>query len=131
MSYLLFDDQGNAGKTLPVNQGETKVVTVLPLLPNGAPLVIADPQTTIVAKIFSQINQSAIMKTLAASTLTPVTSDELGGVIGYQFTLLPADTLNMAGNNSGLPMSITATDSGGKVTLLEIPAAFSVSVPVL
>jgi len=130
-NYILLDDKGNAGKTLPVNQGETKVVTLLALLPNGAPQVIPDPQATIVVKIFSQINQSPIQKTLAGSTVTPVVCAVLGGQIGYQFTLTAADTAGMAGNNSGLPLSVTATDSGSKVTLIEVPAAFSVSVPVV
>ena len=131
VKYLLTDELGNAGQFISLTQGDTKTITFFPQLPNGAPLVYKATVATIVVKVYSQINQASIQKTLAATTVTQCTCTALGGVIGYQFVLEAADTASMAANNSGLPMSVTVTDSSGNVTQYDVQGGFDVGVPPL
>lgn len=119
-------------KTLPLTQGETKLVTMWLFKKNGLPLVLPGTISAAVAKIFSGINQASIQKTLAAMTLTLINSSApAAGVVGVQFSLLAADTLSMAANNNGLPMTLTFTDSSGNVTELDFIAVFAVELPAV
>lgn len=139
--YAAIDDKGNVAQNilntlalaLPLTQGETKMVTIHLMQANGLPYLIPGTISTAVAKIFSSINGSSISKSLAASTLTLVTTT-INSVVyttGFRFQLLAADTLSMAANNSGLPMICTLVDSTANTFEFDFQSMFNVSVPAV
>lgn len=140
-NYALTDDKGNSANNLvpnlplalPLTQGETKKVTVFLMKDDGSPFLIPGTISTAVAKIFSQINQASIQKTLAATTLSLVTTT-INSVVfttGFQFTLAAVDTQSMAANNSGLPMQCSLVDSSNNVYEFDFQSAFNVNVPAV
>ncbi len=132
VAYVVQDDKGNVGQSIPFTQGETRLVTLWLFLANGLPFVIPGTISTAVLKIFSGVNQASIQKTLAGATVTlTAVSGSKAGTIGFQFPLTAADTASMAANNSGLPMIATLTDSGGLVYEFDFVSLFNVGVPAV
>lgn len=130
-AYVVNDDRKNAGQQIPITRGETKVVTMTLFNPDGTLFVYTAVLAEILVKVFSNISQASIQKRLSLAAVTPLTCAALGGMIGFQFTLLPADTNMMAANNSSLPMLAVITDVGGNVTELNFLAVFSVDTPAV
>lgn len=137
-NYLIRDNLGNIASsedtsTIPITQGEGRTITVYLFNTDGTPLMFTGTVSTFVAKIFSQIAQASIQKTLAASTLAVISKAGAvtSNVIGFQFTLQPADTSSMAPNNAGLPMTATIVDTSGNTLELDFPSVFEVTVPVV
>ena len=139
--YSAIDDKGNIAQNilntlalaLPCTQGETKTVSIHLMQANGLPYLIPGTISTAVAKIFSSINGASIQKTLAATTLSLITTT-INSVVyttGFRFQLSAADTTSMAANNSGLPMICTLTDSSNNVFEFDFQSMFSVSVPAV
>lgn len=135
LNYILQDEQGNlsspGAQAIPVIQGETKNIQVLLFQKNGLPFVYKATVTEIFVKVFSQITQASIQKKLSLSSVDKIMSADLGGMIGFSFTLSSTDTPNMAVNNSGLPMSVSITDNSGNVSEIDFQGSFSVSAPLV
>lgn len=128
--FALKDENGVGGKVISLTQGETKSVQAFMYNADGTPLFVSGTISEILVKVFSQINQAAIQKTLGMSQVTKI-SDSTLGCFGFSFVLAAADTASMAANNSGLPMSATFTMSDGSIKEYEFQGAFDVSTPVL
>lgn len=131
LKYVLKDDKGHSGQSLPITQGQTSSISLFLFNDDGTPYVWSGSLGSVLAKIFSGISQAPIMKSVALSSLTEITSSQLSGAFGVQFVLSATDTQSMAANNNGVPMTLTFTDSGGAVTEIDIPQAFSVSAPLI
>jgi len=133
VNYAVKDSQGNFGQTIPLTQGESRLINMFFLHTDGSPFVIPGTISAIVLKIFSSINAASIQKTLAATTAAPITmaGSIASGMIGVSFSLLAADTTSMAPNNSGLPMTATITDSAGNITELDFISVFNVVPPAV
>lgn len=136
LNYILKDDKGNVGQSIPLIQGESRIITCFLFNPDGSPFVYTPTMTNIALKIFSQINQSSIQKnyTDSPSKVTPITcSGGAVGIIGFQFTLTAADTALMAPNNAGLPMTAKFTDNASPGNIFEVDfiAAFNVTPTVV
>ncbi len=133
LNYIVKDDSGNVGQTLPITQGETRVVSVFLFNPDGTPLDYSATITEIFVKVYSNVSAASIHKKLSLSEVTAITKGGplASNLIGFQFALAAADTGIMAANNSGLPMIATITDSGGKILELDFIAVFNVSLPAV
>lgn len=130
-NYVLQDNQGNVGQSIPLIQGESRTITAWLSGSNGAPIPVAS-LSEIVVKVFSQINQASIVKKLSLSQVTQIQLSGISGynLAGFQFTLSAADTASMAANNSGLPMKAVVT-VGTDTLEFDFAAAFNVSTPVV
>jgi hypothetical protein len=133
VNYVVTDNQGNAGQTIPLTQGESRLINLFLFNSNGTPFVIPGTISTIVLKIFSTINGASIQKTLAGTTVAAITTAAgiKAGLMGFSFSLLAADTTSMAANNSGLPMTATVTDTSANITELDFISMFNVVPPAV
>jgi len=130
LKFIIKDEKGVVGPAIPLTQGESKTLSVFWFNEDGSPYV-APSITALLVKIYSSINQGSIQKSLAGSTVTLLQCTQLGGYIGFQFSLLATDTPNMTANNSGLPVSFFITDASSNVTEGDILNAFDVSIPAV
>lgn len=117
------------GQTLSITQGETLDVSLFFIAPSGIPLAIGSA-TECVVKLFSQINQASILKKLSLSQVELIQSDQLG-IFGINFSIAAADSLMMAPNNCGLPMSAIFTQTDGEITQYDLLSAFIIMVPAV
>ena len=133
LNYIVKDNEGNAGQNIMLTRGETKTVSVFLFNKDGSPFVFPATVTELLVKVFSNISQMSIQKTFTGALVTLFECAALGGagLFGFQFTLLPADTNQMAANAAPLPMTATITDSSGNVTELDFLAVFEVEVPAV
>ncbi len=130
-AYVVQDETlANGGQTIEITQGETKVVNVFMFKPDGGPLFVPGSISEITIKVFSQINQASIVKTLGDEEVTKI-SDETYGCFGFKFILTAEDTLSMASNNAGLPMKAIVDLGEGGIKEFDFLAVFQVLAPVL
>lgn len=127
LAYVLKDNQGHSGQTLPLTQGETRTVTCFLFNADGTPYAWQGTLSELVVKCYANVSAPSIQKKYSLSQVTPVTaSGGLAGIIGFQFTLAAVDTTSMTPNSTGLPMTATLTDASGNVTELDFLQAFNV-----
>lgn len=133
LAYIVKDDKGNVGQSIPLTKGESRIITVFLFDSNGVPFSYSGTITEIDLKIFSTISVASIRKKLSLSEVTAITQagPQTSNLIGFQFSLSAANTNAMAANNSGLPMTATITDSGTNVLELDFLEIFKVTDPVV
>jgi len=132
-NYIVKDDKGNYGQTIPLTKGESRLISVYLFNPDGTPFDYSATIVEILVKVFSNINQTSIQKRLTTLGVAAITKAgaSASNFIGFQFALSATDTGNMAANNSGLPMTVTVTDSSGNVLELDFISIFNVTPPVV
>lgn len=132
LNYIVKDNQGNAGQTIAITQGESRVISVFLFNNDGSPYVFSGAVSELLVKAFSAINQSSIQKKLSLSEVTLINlTGGFSGMTGFQFVLSSANTTSMAANNSGLPMIATITDNDSNVLELDFISIFNVTAPVV
>ena len=130
--YVLKDNEGNSGQSLPITNGESRIVNVYLLNADGSPRIITGTISEVFVKIFSTINAQSIHKKLSLETVSLINiAGAVSGMIGFQFSLLTSDTTAMAANNAGRPMIATVTDSDGNVSEFDFASVFNVTPPVV
>lgn len=132
IKYVAQDNFGNVGQKIPFVQGESRTITVWLRNENGTPFVYTGTLEELFLKIYANISVGSIAKKFSLEQVTPIeVSGPIAGIIGFEFSLLPADTVKMAANNSGLAMSAFFTDDAANVLELDFQALFDVGIPAV
>ena len=129
-SYILQDEQNISGQTISLIQGDTKTIKCFLFNEDGSPRFILGTITELLVKVLASINGPSIQKRYSTSQVTLIKDDTLG-LFGFEFTLSSADTLSMAANNSGLPLTAEITLSTGATIGINIQSGFDVQLPVV
>lgn len=132
LKYLVTDDAGNSGQYIPLTQGEARTLTVLLQKPDGSPFVIPEASyDEIIVKVYKGVSGSPIQKLLSTSAVTEITSEALGGLIGFRFALTAVETATIVANSSGIPVMATFSLNSVVMTELNFLEMLLVDVPVI
>ena len=129
LDYVLKDEKNIAGQTLTIHKGELKTIKVFWFNQDGSPYVCAGI-TAMVVKIFKGTGITPLSKTIVDNDITLISSDDLGGAIGFQFSITAAESAALP-VSSTVGMSAKVTVSTTAVDEQDFPSAFNVTAPLV
>lgn len=130
--FILFDNLENSGQYIPLTQGESRTITFLLQKADGTPMVIPTASyDEILVNIYKGVSAASIIKRLSLASVTAVISTQLGGLIGFSFSLTGAETAAITANNSGVPVKAQFSLSSVPGIEMNFAQPITVDVPVV